>query len=226
MVLVDGVGDQFLDIGPKKFKKPNIFLRLLKNIFLILFFSAVVFVTINLPAYMTIGRFKFNPETFAFEQSNQEYLAKVSKEDGYKPTKQFPDNSIFIPKLGISAPVIYGVGASEVAQQLKNGVVHLGGSGQIGDNKNIFLTGHSSNYWWEEGDYNTVFALLPNLNKNDLIYLTNHGKLKRFVVTDIIEAKKEDVDNYLESASEQLTLMTCIPVGTNLKRLLVIANPD
>jgi len=226
MVLVDAIGDSIEELSPKKFRQPNFFVRILKNLILIVFFSVVVFATINLPAYLIIGGYKFNPKRFAFDLKKQEQLELVSKENKYKPTIQYPDNSLFVPKIGVSAPVVYDVDAGSVMDSLRKGVVHLKGSGHIGSAGNIFITGHSSNYWWEEGQYNTVFALLPELVPGDLIYLTDSGKLKRYIVREKIEAKKNEVDSYLTSDGEQLTLMTCVPVGTNLKRLLVVAVPD
>lgn len=226
MVLVDTIGDSIGELSPKKFRQPNFFVRILKNLTLIIFFSAVVFATINLPAYLIIGGYKFNPGKFAFGLKEQEQLELASKEGKYKPTTQYPDNSLFVPKIGVSAPVIYDVDADNVMDYLREGVVHLKGSGHVGGAGNVFITGHSSNYWWEEGQYNTVFALLPELVPGDLIYLTDSGRLKRYVVREKIEVKKNEVDSYLTSGGEQLTLMTCVPVGTNLKRLLVIAVPD
>lgn len=226
MVLVDTLGDPIEDLSPKKFRQPNFFLRLAKNFLLIVFFSSVVFVTINLPAYIIISEYRINPTKFAFETSMQEKLEQTNVSGQYKPTVQYPDNSLFIPKIGVKAPIIYDVGSEDIVESLRDGAVHLKGSGHIGDGKNIFVTGHSSNYWWEEGNYNTVFALLPNLNAGDEIYLTDHGKLKRYLVQDKIEVSKSEVDSYLDSEKEQLTLMTCVPVGTNLRRLLIIANPS
>lgn len=226
MVLVDNIGDLDINLGPKKFKKTHILWRLIKNLSLILFFSVIVFFAINLPAYLAIGRYKFNPTFFAFSQSEQNDLTVASTSGQYKPTKQYPDKTLFIPKIGVTTPVRYDVGANAVMGELKEGVVHLSGSGRLGEGRNIFITGHSSNYWWEEGQYNTIFALLPELENGDLIYLTDKGQLKRFKVTDKKEVRKSEVDNYLASEGEQLTLMTCVPVGTNLKRLLIVALPD
>ncbi len=226
MVLVDTLGDPIEDLSPKEFRQQNFFLRLAKNLLLIIFFSSVVFVTINLPAYIIIGEYKINPTKFAFEANVQKKLEQADTFGQYKPTVQYPDNSLFIPKIGVNAPVIYDVGSEDIMESLRDGVVHLVGSGHIGDGKNIFVTGHSSNYWWEKGNYNTVFALLPNLNTGDEIYLTDHGKLRRYLVQGKTEVSKNEVDNYLDSEKEQLTLMTCVPVGTNLRRLLIIASPN
>ena len=226
MVLVDNIGDSDKYLSPKRFKRPNILWRVAVNFSLILFFSVIVFFSINLPAYFAIGRYRANPTFFAFSQSAQKELTVASSTGEYKPTKQYPDNSIFIPKIGITAPISYDIGEGEVMEKLKSGVVHLGGSGHLGEGKNIFITGHSSNYWWEDGEYNTIFALLPELENGDVIYLTDNGRLKRFKIIDKKEVKKSEVDGNLVSESEQLTLMTCVPVGTNLRRLLVVAIPD
>jgi len=226
MVLVDNLGDQIDDLRPKKFKRPSCLWQFIKNAFLILFFSAIVFVAINLPAYIIIGKFKFAPNLFLFGEEYRANLNSASATGAYKPTQHYPDNSLFIPKIGVSAPVSYDIPTGEIMDKLTEGVVHLKGSAHVGQGGNIFITGHSSNYWWEEGGYNTVFALLPELEAGDEIYLTDAGKLKKYKITVKKEVSKKEVDNYLTSDGEQLTLMTCVPVGTNLKRLLVVATPD
>lgn len=218
MVLLDQIGDDSSKLKASPVPKKKIFfLVFLSNLFSVLFFSTVVFVFINFPAFILISKYKVSPKSVAMEYSQLEAA------DQPLQVKQFEDNTIFIPKIGVKAPVIWDVGSGEVMDQLQNGVVHIGGSGHIDEQKNTFLTGHSSNYWWRGGDYNSVFALLPQLEQEDEIFVTYHGKLEKFTVMEKKEVKKQEVSDYLLSEEKQLTLMTCVPVGTNLKRLLIFA---
>jgi LPXTG-site transpeptidase (sortase) family protein len=139
---------------------------------------------------------------------------------------QYSDNTVFIPKIGVKAPIGWDISSDKITGELEKHVVHVQGSVKPGEKGNIFLTGHSSNYWWKKGDFNTVFALLPELKKDDQIILTNKGKFYYYKVTSTVEVKPADVSNYFSSNTEQLTLMTCVPVGTNLKRLLIFASPQ
>lgn len=232
MALVDGVG---YDLGrykePQEYKKPTLIVRFLKNLGLILFFSSAVFFTVNFPAYAAITGYKYNPLKFRGETPQVENAQIVSREDGAvspilaKETKQYPDSTLFIPKIGIEAPVGWDIGEISIMRALENGLVHIDGTGKPGSDKNIFITGHSSNYWWKAGDYKTIFVLLPEINNGDEIFITYQGKFYKYKVFETQEVDPKEVENYIEAKDEQLTLMTCVPVGTNLKRLLIFAKP-
>ncbi len=215
MALLDSVGFDLDEIkNPERIKKPHIIIRVFSNLFLILFFSALVFAVINFPAYLLIYRFKTNPQSVS--------QAAIPKEI---EVNQLGDNSLIIPKIGVKTSVNWDTPSGDVMGALSEKIAHLAGSGKPGDNKNIFITGHSSNYWWREGGLNTVFALLPELQEGDEILITSNGKIFRYRVSEKREVSPKKAADYFFSDSEQLTLMTCVPVGTNLRRLLIIAKP-
>lgn len=240
MVLVDSVG---YDLGkykePQEYKKPTLIVRFLKNLGLILFFSFIVFFTVNFPAYAAITGYKVNPIKFKKEAPQIENALIVPREGRTtaatsnatktpvptKEIKQYPDSTLFIPKIGIEAPINWDTGENGIMNTLERGLAHIAGTGKPGDGKNVYVTGHSSNYWWKVGDYNTIFALLPEMNNGDEIFITYKGKFYKYKVSDIKEVNPKEVENYIETKDEQLTLMTCVPVGTNLRRLLIFAKP-
>lgn len=89
---------------------------------------------------------------------------------------------------------------------------------------NAFIFGHSSNYPWIKGDYNDVFALLDNLEFGDKIIV--YYNQQKFVYT--IREKKIIRPGDLKAldrddTKKELSLMTCWPIGTTLKRMLVFA---
>lgn len=243
MTLVDSVGFNLNKIEPKRLKQKSFFVEVFKNLFLILFFSFFVFITINLPAYYQIGSYKFRPNSITFNFPTFEEMKAISegKSAGFDQQtppvaedkkiavapeiSQYSDNTIFIPKIGVKAPIGWDIASDNLADELEKHVVHIQGSKKPGENGNVFVTGHSSNYWWKEGDFNTVFALLPELKTDDQIVITYQGKFHYYKVREAIEVKPKDVSQYFDSSKEQLTLMTCVPVGTNLKRLLIFAEP-
>jgi sortase A len=138
--------------------------------------------------------------------------------------------SIVIPKIGASAPVFANVdpfNASEYLPVLKKGVAHAKYSALPGSFGNTYLFAHSTDAFYNVGRYNAVFYLLGKLEKGDEIDI--YYKEKKFVykVSDkkVVDAK--DVF-YLGNSGKwnTLTLQTCYPPGTTLKRLIVIANQD
>ena len=146
------------------------------------------------------------------------------------------DNRLSIPSLNINAPIIepsLGIDSlqakdwnaleSQIQDTLLQGVVHYPGTAKPGKIGNAFITGHSSNYIWELSEYNTVFALLPQIEIGAEIRVTYNQKDYLYRVTEKKEVKPDDVSILKQGDQKILTLMTCTPVGTTLKRLVVTA---
>lgn len=220
MPQVDSVGLDLEKIKTaKKIHPEHKAVVFLKNLTLILVFTILIFISINFPAFYRIYQYKLYPQNFA--DASTKYACP-----GPKVNTMYAENSLIINKIGVKAQVKWDVASSDIMGVLKDNLAHVGGTGKPGEQKNIFITGHSSNYWWNEGNLNTVFALLPELENGDEIYLAYRGKVYRYEVSDKIEVSKDKVADYVTGNKEQLTLMTCVPVGTNLRRLLVIAKPN
>lgn len=134
---------------------------------------------------------------------------------------------IVIPKIGANAKVVADVdpyNESIYQEALTRGVAHAKGSSLPDEFGNTFIFSHSSVNFYEATRYNSVFYLLSKLQKDDEIYIFYKGEKYFYKVVD-----KKTVDptrvSYLENhpGAKTLTLMTCWPAGTTLKRLLVIA---
>lgn len=219
---VDGVTYKLPEAkNPRATKRPWYFV-VIGDLFSIVVFSAIVFAAVNLPAFLSIIKYKLNPDSVAITTYRSEDSAKIEK---YPAPAEYPENSIVIAKIGVNAPIIWDVSDEQSVEKLQQGVIQVNGSGKPNENKNVFVSGHSSNYWWKKGDYNTVFALLPQLNAKDEIFVTYQGLTYKYEVKDKIEVEKQAAIKYVSSGKRRLTLMTCVPVGTNLKRLIVTAVP-
>lgn len=136
------------------------------------------------------------------------------------------DFGLKIDKLNISVPVIANVdGSKESAynKALKEGVAHYKGTSLPGEGSNIFIFGHSSA--WYATSYDKVFAELDKLENGDVITIYYNSKKYQYSVFENKIIKADDVSVLNKTTTETLTLMTCWPVGTNLKRLVVIAKP-
>lgn len=140
------------------------------------------------------------------------------------------DFSISIPKLGICATVIPQVDPfdSQIYQRaLARGVAHAAGSALPGEGNNIFLFAHSSGNPLDAARYNSIFYLLYKLEPGDPIELQYLGSKYVYRVEELTKASPSAV-TYLDPTDhgETLTLMTCWPPGTTLKRLIVVAKPE
>jgi len=139
-----------------------------------------------------------------------------------------PAFSIVIPKIGANARIIPQVDASDeniYLPVLQKGVAQAAGTSFPGEGGHIFLFAHSTDYFWNVGSYNAVFYLLHKLEAADEINLFYQGK--RYVY-QVIEKKIVDPSEveYLtrKTNKEFLTLQTCWPPGTTLKRLMIFAS--
>ncbi len=136
---------------------------------------------------------------------------------------------IVIPKIAANVKVLPDVRVekeSDYSEILKQGVAHAAGTAYPGENGHVYLFAHSTDYWWNVGQYNAVFYLLYKLETGDEVDVFYKGN--RYVYK-VIGQKVVDPKNveYLTRTSdtEFLTLQTCWPPGTTLKRLLVFAVP-
>jgi sortase A len=144
-----------------------------------------------------------------------------------KPETKVEPNLLWIPKLGITAPIIYVEEESEniFQEALQKGVVHYPKTAQVGESGNVYIFGHSSDFATAKGNYKTVFALLPKLEAGSTIEVSDAaGQLFRYKVDHTKVISPNDLSVLEQDQSKkQLTLQTSYPVGTALKRYLVIA---
>lgn len=146
-----------------------------------------------------------------------------------------PEPRMIIPKINVDAPVVYGIGPDHKSQMLamEKGVAHFAISGanavpgQIG---NAVFAAHSSNDAFASGDYKFVFAQNEKLAKGDIIYMNFEGRRYTYSVTSLEVVMPSEVSRVQINATKpMLTLISCVPLGTAEKRLLVFAeqiSPD
>ncbi len=144
-------------------------------------------------------------------------------------TPQDPEYSIVIPKIGANSRIIPNVNAADepgYLAALKKGVAQTLGTANPGENGHIFLFAHSADNIFDIGTYNAVFYLLYKLEKDDEVNVFYKDKRYVYRVIDKKIVEPSQVE-YLtrKTDSEFLTMQTCYPPGTTLKRLLVFAVP-
>ena len=153
--------------------------------------------------------------------------------NGYDPTAAGdakPEVRIIIQKLSVSAPIVLSDSVSDkvLLEDLKKGVVRYPTTAFAGQNGNMVLSGHSSNYSWIKSDYNYVFRSIGKLKAGDEIIIRvtqQNGKTLDYTyrMKDHKIVTPDDPEIFHSSDTPMLTLVTCWPLGTQLKRYVVTA---
>ena len=145
-----------------------------------------------------------------------------------------PDTRLIIPRINQNLPVIrvsseyliekdWSALETEMQEALKGGVVHYPGTSLPDQTGNTVITGHSSYFPWDPGRFKDVFALLHDVVIGDKIALYYNQHKYIYEVSDIQIVLPSNIDILKQTPDKRMTLITCHPIGTNLKRLIVIA---
>jgi len=138
-----------------------------------------------------------------------------------------PDFSIVIPKIAANAPVVPNINAGdreEYLEALQTGVAHAEGTAFPGEGGHIYMFAHSTDYVWNVGSYNAVFYLLYKLEVGDEVNLFYKGQRFVYKVTGKEIINPDQVDYITRKTDKEfLTLQTCWPPGTTLKRQMIFA---
>ena len=135
------------------------------------------------------------------------------------------ESTLSIPKINVHAPLIDVSGRNEanVQKGLESGVIHYDGTAEPGQAGNSVYFGHSSNDWWEPGNYKFVFVLLDKLAVGDKFTIDYQSKRYTYEVTASKVVEPNDLSVLAQTAEPTVTIITCTPPGTSWKRLVVTA---
>ncbi|MEK7086044.1 MAG: class D sortase, partial [Patescibacteria group bacterium] len=144
------------------------------------------------------------------------------------------DDRLIIPRINQNLPIVKVSSESlikrdwdtlekDMQEALKDGVVHYPGTSLPGQTGNVVITGHSSYFPWDPGRFKDVFALLHDVVEGDKIVIFYNQDKYIYEVDSIKVVLPEDIEVLKQTTDDRLTLITCTPVGTNLKRLIVSA---
>lgn len=204
--------------------------------------AAIIFFFVNGPALLQQLTFWWEHD---IQQSKQVAIQLPSKSSSDVPVvpratptpkpantldpASIKEGTIVIPKIKVQAPIVWDVSAggdinSDMIEALRKGVARYPQTALPNQVGNVFLTGHSSNYWWEKGNYKTVFALLDRLVAGDMIYVKYHGIVYSYKVASQKVVSPNETSVLNPTSTPVLSLMTCTPTGTSLYRRIVTAN--
>lgn len=181
---------------------------------------------------MVIGFLQYNRAIFATVSA---YISpgKSSPESivvsSNAPVEVGPENKIIIPKTNVEAPVHYGVGNDHDSQMkaMETGTAHFaipGANSVPGQIGNTVVAGHSSNDVFASGAYKFVFVQNEKLDAGDVIYMHYNGIRYTYTITkkEVVMPTQVDKLTY-QTDKPVLTLISCVPLGTAEKRLLITA---
>jgi LPXTG-site transpeptidase (sortase) family protein len=202
-------------MAQRKYRYPTVVLGVFLGIYLLF----------NLPLIYTRLSWK-NPTNSqkVIVKTEEVVQKKMADSAALAPGEVIPSESrVIIPKINVNAPIVYADTKDEKAIEnlLRNGVVHYQGTALPGTVGNSFITGHSSNYWWDTGKYNQIFVLLDKLEPGDQVVVYRDGKKFVYTVRDKVVVAPEDISVLAPTDTPVLSLMTCTPPGTSWKRLVV-----
>lgn len=194
-------------------------------------FSAIIVVVLFL--FLQYNRLIFASVEAYVAPGNSNAVQTIYSPNSSNLVSQEP--KLIIPKINVDVPVVYGVGNDNISQlrAMEKGVAHFsipGANAVPGQNGNTVLSGHSSNDLFDKGDYKFIFAQLDKLKQGDVIYANYNGKRYTYNVTKTEVVMPNQVNRVQVGTDKpMLTLITCVPLGTAEKRLLVFAeqvSPD
>jgi LPXTG-site transpeptidase (sortase) family protein len=147
-----------------------------------------------------------------------------------------PDDRIIIPRIAKNVPIVkvktenlikrdWNALEKDIQSALQDGVIHYPGTAYPGEHGNVVITGHSSYFIWDPGQFKDVFALLHQVSEGDTVIIYYNQQKYTYMVYEKQVVLPDQVDVLTQAGGDRLTLITCTPVGTNLKRLVVFAKP-
>jgi len=228
--------DEVLEKETQEEEQPPQFLKrkFKKEFFRLTLIFIIVFVLIVLFLYWPLFYLNFNYWFSTQKEVGSPVPTNLEKSNTSLSNKeQIPAESrLLIPKIQVEVPIIFPQWSFKATDQeiesilqeaLSKGVAHYYGTANPGEIGNVFISGHSSDYWWSKGQYKYVFALLDKLIAGDEIIIYHQQKKYVYKVYNVFVTSKEDTSVLQPTKEPILTLMTCTPPGTNLRRLIVQA---
>lgn len=136
-----------------------------------------------------------------------------------------PDPGVLeIPKLGVTAPLIFVEDPAIVQDTLAQGVVHWPGSPLPGQTGQSLILGHSAPPNWPKIRYEWVFSRISELNPGDEVKVSLDGRNYIFRVTrQIFLERGEEIPTHPDLGQSHIYLITCWPPGKDIRRIAVEA---
>jgi LPXTG-site transpeptidase (sortase) family protein len=176
------------------------------------------------PGYVlrTVSFYLFEKgKTEKVQQKEEQKIKEQKTEEFYEK-----EDSIEIPKIKISAPLIVVGKEEEVKKALDRGVVLWPSSALPGEKGQVIILGHSAPPNWPKIKYDWVFSNLNSLEKGDEIFV--YFKKKKYVyrVEEKIFLNRGQELPKTDPEKTILFLISCWPPGKDFRRIAIEAVKD
>lgn len=191
---------------------------------------------------------KYIEDEFAYYDPGSSYFANLASQLGVLGTSTYAadikaqkpikidstynkDMYVTIDSVGIKnikiSPNVESADENVYNKFLKSGVAHFKGTPLPGDGGNSFIYGHSAveAFFSRHKDYpETIFSRLDGIDVGQKVLIQRDGENLEYVVRNkkIVDPTDFTVLQPIQD-KENVTLMTCWPLGIGTKRLIVVA---
>ena len=178
--------------------------------------------------FLQYNRLIFTPIIAYVSPGNAEG-GEITAVDPTVTTAVNAEDTLIIPKINVDVPIRFGLAndSDTIMSAMNNGVAHWsipGASAVPGQIGNTVITGHSAGDIYSSNPYKFIFSGLERLESGDTIYIDYQGTRYTYAVYEKRVVAPNDVASLQYSGDEAiLTLVTCTPLGTSEKRLLIFA---
>lgn len=148
----------------------------------------------------------------------------------YNPKPETPSKAIErAEEFYLTVPKLKIENAHVLVDELKfdKNLAHFPGTAIPGEVGNSFITGHSVlPQFFDVKNYRAIFTNLSNLEIGDDIIVDVDNKTYHYIIqySKIVDPHDTSVLLPISPTGRNLTLMSCVPPGTNIKRIVVIAS--
>ncbi|MBI2268033.1 MAG: sortase [Candidatus Blackburnbacteria bacterium] len=203
---------------------------------------SLVFISIGVLLTLNAGLPIIKYELFSAPKlSRGEFISPISKEQGQLSSQtsgdlvrasnwfvgapELPDvpSKVKYYTVSILKLKIEDVTAEIGGDDLSKSLVHYKGTALPGKKGNAVVFGHSTlPQLFDSKNYLTIFSYLPSLAKGDKIFVNYDGIKYTYQVYEMFEVKPQNIEILEQTFDDAyLTLVTCVPPGTYLRRLVV-----
>lgn len=145
-----------------------------------------------------------------------------------------PSDRLIIPDLNLNIPLIdvpvkgeEDFSEGQFDAELMQGAVKYPTTPMPGAQGNTLIFGHSSTEWRKHNEYGFIFRNLPKLQVGQRFQIVWKGQLMTYEMVERKIVLPKQVSDYYHEIQEQegsfVTLMGCYPIGSNAKRIMVVA---